>query len=135
MRYIINKVRWELILCIWNLLDVKNGRLNLSLLNKFLAIIVHYSTVVQPIIRNYISMLLKGIVHPKMILFTLKLFQIHLNFFLRLNTKEDILMEIKKKILWNSKGSINCLVSNILQKNFCVQLKKEIHTCFEQLEA
>jgi len=73
------------------------ARLNLSLLNKFLAIIVHYSTVVQPIIRNYISMLLKGIVHPKMILFTLKLFQIHMNFFLRLNTKEDILMEIKKK--------------------------------------
>jgi len=39
------------------------------------------------------------------------------------------------EILWKSMGSINCLVTNILQNIFiCVQQKKEIHTGVEQHE-
>jgi len=38
-----------------------------------------------------------------------------------------------KKIQCNSKGPINCLVSEFLQNIFfCVQPKKEIHTGLEQ---
>jgi len=41
----------------------------------------------------------------------------------------------RKKILWKSMGSINCLVPNILQTIlFCVQQNKEIHTGLKQLE-
>jgi len=61
--------------------------------------------------------------------FTLKLFQTCMNFFLLLNTKEDILKNVGNqtvdhfpltsivwgKILWNSMGTINCLVTDILQ--------------------
>jgi len=39
------------------------------------------------------------------------------------------------EILWKSMGSINCLVTNILQNIFiCVQQKKEIHIGVEQHE-
>jgi len=37
--------------------------------------------------------------------------------------------------LWKSMGSINCLVTDILQNIFfCVQQKKEIHTGLKQVE-
>ncbi len=40
-----------------------------------------------------------------------------------------------KKILWNSMGTKNCLVTHILHNMFfCVQQKKEIHTGLEQLD-
>jgi len=38
-------------------------------------------------------------------------------------------------LLWKSMGSINCLVTDILQNIFfCVQQKKENHTGLKQLE-
>jgi len=62
-----------------------------------------------------------------------------MNFFLLLNTKEDILKNVDNQtvdvphffpsIIWKSMGYINCLVTDILQNIFlCVQQKKEIHT-------
>jgi len=40
----------------------------------------------------------------------------------------------EKKILWKSMGSINCLVTGILQNIFFSVQQKEIHTGLEQLE-
>jgi len=55
------------------------------------------------------------------------------------NTKENISKNMGnqtvEKILWQSMGPINYLVTDIFQNIFfCVQHKKEIHTGLEQLQ-
>jgi len=68
-----------------------------------------------------------------------------MSFFLLLITKEDILKNTGNQsswapliifffIVWMSLGSINCLVTHILQNMFFAQQKKEIHTGLEQLK-
>ncbi len=46
------------------------------------------------LLRNIVMKVMKGIVHPKYNLLTLKLFQTPMNFCLLLNPKEDILKKI-----------------------------------------
>jgi len=66
-----------------------------------------------------------------------------INFFLVLNTKEDILKNVSNQTvdgpqwfpLYFNLWSINCLITDILQNIFfCVQQKKETHTGLKQLE-
>ncbi len=62
-------------------------------------------------------------------------------FFLVLNTEEDILKNVGnqtvagpltliegKQLLWKSLWTSHCLVTNIIQNNIYVQLKKETHS-------
>jgi len=69
----------------------------------------------------------------------------NLNFFLLLNTKEDILKNVGNQtktidfhgifsILWKSMRTSSCSGIHILHNIFCVQQKKEIHTDLEQPE-
>ncbi len=59
-----------------------------------------------------------------------------MSFFLLLIMKEDILKNVgNQKLLQKSMGTINCLVTLILQNIFFyVQQNKEIHRCLEHLE-
>ncbi len=76
-------------------------------------------------------------------------FQTPMSFFLMLNTKDDIFKNFEepnscwppltsivgKEILWKSMGTINCLITSILQNIFFYdQHKKETYTGLERHE-